>query len=119
MSDRQSSAGLAFLRAALPGAVWIETSRAAELIERHAEEIAARSAARLIVDGHGNLRPEHVRLTDPPVIFDRLEFDLGMRMIDIFDETGLRGLECAMRGAEWIGPALRQACRPPMACSAA
>src|SRR5690606_27479579 len=55
-----------------------------------------------IVEGHGDLRPEHVCLTEPIQIFDALEFDLGMRVLDPFDEMNYLGLECALLGAGWI-----------------
>lgn len=76
------------------------------LLERHEHEIKERIASGLVVDGHGDLRPEHVCLTDPPVIFDRLEFDPHMRLIDIYDEIGYLALECELLGAAWVGPFL-------------
>ncbi|MGO4915509.1 hypothetical protein [Pseudogemmobacter sp. W21_MBD1_M6] len=78
-------------------------TRAEAMIAGHAPEIAQRDTARLIIEGHGDLRPEHVCLTSPPVIFDRIEFASEMLMIDIFDEVNYLGLECAMLGAPWIG----------------
>lgn len=59
-----------------------------------------------IVDGHGDLRPEHICLIDPIVIFDCLEFDDGLRQVDSVDELTFLGLECAMLGAPSIGPKL-------------
>lgn len=59
-----------------------------------------------IVEGHGDLRPEHVCLVDPIQIFDCLEFDRSMRILDPFDEMNYLGLECEMLGAGWIGPQL-------------
>jgi len=61
-----------------------------------------------IVEGHGDLRPEHVCLTRPPVIIDCLEFSRPLRLIDPFDEVAYLGLECDLLGARWIGPLLRQ-----------
>ncbi|MDP4034125.1 MAG: hypothetical protein Q8P60_14970 [Pseudorhodobacter sp.] len=79
-------------------------SMAEALILRHGAEISQRDKARLIVEGHGDLRPEHVCLITPPVVYDRIEFSIEMRMIDIFDEVNYLGLECAALGAQWIGP---------------
>lgn len=59
-----------------------------------------------IRDGHGDLRPEHIALTDPPVVIDALEFNATLRAQDPYDELAFLGLECAMRGAPDIGPAL-------------
>lgn len=86
-------------------------AQAQALIARHAAEIEDREAARLIVEGHGDLRPEHVCLTAPPVLFDRIEFASEMLMIDIFDEANYLGLECAMLGTTWIGPMVMDALR--------
>jgi aminoglycoside phosphotransferase family enzyme len=59
-----------------------------------------------IVEGHGDLRPEHVCLTDPPQIIDCLEFNRAMRIIDPYDEVNYLGLECEIHGAAWIRPLL-------------
>ncbi|MDF1855908.1 hypothetical protein [Pseudooceanicola sp.] len=76
------------------------------LLHSFRAEIEERRAAGLIVEGHGDLRPEHVCLTSPPVIFDRLEFASKLRQVDIYDEVNYLGLECAMLGADWIWPRL-------------
>lgn len=65
-----------------------------------------RAQAGHIVDGHGDLRPEHVCLTDPVVIFDCLEFSPALRLVDPFDEVTFLGMECTRLGASWIGAAL-------------
>lgn len=67
----------------------------------------ARARAGRIVDGHGDLRPEHVFLTAPPVIIDALEFDRGLRLVDPFDEIAFLGLEAARAGAGWLFDPLR------------
>jgi aminoglycoside phosphotransferase family enzyme len=59
-----------------------------------------------IVEGHGDLRPEHICLEDPPVIIDCLEFNVSLRLVDPVDEIAFLGLECTRLGAGWIGPAL-------------
>jgi aminoglycoside phosphotransferase family enzyme len=59
-----------------------------------------------IVDGHGDLRPEHVCLTHPIVIFDCLEFNDELRQVDPVDELAFLGMECSLLGAAWIGPKL-------------
>ena len=65
-----------------------------------------RVAAGRIVDGHGDLRPEHVWLNTPPVVIDCLEFNARLRQVDPFDEVAYLGMECARLGAPWIGPRL-------------
>jgi aminoglycoside phosphotransferase family enzyme len=59
-----------------------------------------------IVDAHGDLRPEHVCLTEPIELIDRLEFDSTLRLLDPWEEIGLLGMFCAMAGAAWVGPRL-------------
>jgi aminoglycoside phosphotransferase family enzyme len=66
--------------------------------------LRARVAEHRVRDGHGDLRPDHIFLTDPPVVIDCLEFNAQLRQVDPFDELAYLGLECAMAGAPWIGP---------------
>lgn len=79
-------------------------------LQRHAPLLMARAAGGHVVDGHGDLRPEHVCLLQPPVVIDALEFNATLRQVDPFDELGFLGLECEMAGAPWIGPRLMAAC---------
>lgn len=60
----------------------------------------------MVVEGHGDLRPEHVCLVDPVQIIDCLEFNRAMRLVDPYDEVCYLGLECAMLHAEWARPIL-------------
>ncbi|MGA0610808.1 hypothetical protein [Caldimonas sp. KR1-144] len=78
---------------------------------QRAHDGALRERAHRLVDGHGDLRPEHVCLLDPPVVFDALEFNARLRQIDPFDELAFLGLECAMRRATWVAPMLAAAAR--------
>jgi len=55
-----------------------------------------------IVEGHGDLRPEHVFLVEPVQIIDCLEFNRSMRILDPYDEVNYLGLECELLGATWI-----------------
>lgn len=71
-------------------------------------ELDARVHARRIVEGHGDLRPEHVCLLTPPVVIDCLEFNRDLRLLDPFDEIAFLGLECARLGAAWAGPLLQE-----------
>lgn len=54
---------------------------------------------RRIIEGHGDLRPEHICLTDPPAIIDCLEFNEELRLLDPFDELSYLALECRLLGA--------------------
>jgi uncharacterized protein len=77
---------------------------------RHRPALHERAARGRIVDGHGDLRPEHVCLLPTPVVIDCLEFNARLRQVDMFDELAFLGLECEMAGASWIGPRLIDAC---------
>lgn len=65
--------------------------------------LGQRAAEQRIVEGHGDLRPEHVCLNDPPVIIDCLEFSRDLRLVDPIDELTFLALECELLAARWIG----------------
>ena len=65
-----------------------------------------RIAAGRIVEGHGDLRPEHIFLTDPIEIIDCLEFSRRLRTLDPFEEITFLGLEAAQMGVGWVHGAL-------------
>lgn len=56
-----------------------------------------------IVEGHGDLRPEHVCMLDEPVVIDCLEFNRAFRVLDRVDELGYLALECERLGAPEVG----------------
>ncbi|HXZ46104.1 MAG TPA: hypothetical protein VEH02_05205 [Pseudolabrys sp.] len=70
--------------------------------------IAARLRHRRIVDGHGDLRPEHIWLDDRVRIIDCLEFNARLRINDPLDEIAFLALECERLGAKWAGDYLRR-----------
>lgn len=74
--------------------------------DRHGRLLDERVAARRIVEAHGDLRPEHVCLGDPPVIIDCLEFERAFRLLDPADELAYLALECERLGAPGIGDRL-------------
>jgi aminoglycoside phosphotransferase family enzyme len=82
-------------------------------------QLEARAQSGRLVDGHGDLRPEHICLTESVVIFDCLEFNAELRQVDPFDEIALLGVECAQLGAPQLlrrfteGLALRLGAAPP------
>lgn len=78
--------------------------RLSRALDAHAAALRVRVESGHVVEGHGDLRPEHVCLLESPIVIDCLEFDAGLRQLDAFDELAFLGLECAMIGAEWIGP---------------
>lgn len=88
-----------------PPVTAIEVAKHAVRACRH--EILERSAGGVLIEGHGDLRAEHVCLMRPPVVFDRLETDRALRLVDPFFEVTALGLECNLLGGRWIGVQLR------------
>lgn len=75
-----------------------------------ADLLRDRASRKRVLDGHGDLRPEHVCLLQPPVVIDCLEFNPQLRQVDPFDEMAYLSLECGLVGAPWIGPRLVSGC---------
>lgn len=67
------------------------------------ESLANRIRDRRVVDGHGDLRPEHIYFIPAPKIIDCVEFSAEFRTNDIADELAFLGMECDRLHAEWIG----------------
>ena len=65
-----------------------------KFVARDAAAFDARVNSGLIVEGHGDLRPEHICLTEPVVVFDCLEFSQDLRILDTADELAFLFLEC-------------------------
>jgi len=57
-----------------------------------------------IVEGHGDLRPEHICLTAEPAVIDCLEFNRAFRIVDPVDELCFLSMECEFLGAPQVGP---------------
>jgi aminoglycoside phosphotransferase family enzyme len=95
-------------RFALPAATLATVQGVLARYLDHGTDLAARVDAGRIIEGHGDLRPEHVCLSVPPVVIDCLEFNRALRRLDPFDEVAFLALECARLGAPWVGPRLRQ-----------
>jgi aminoglycoside phosphotransferase family enzyme len=76
------------------------------ILERIGALLDERVRAGRIVEGHGDLRPEHVYLVEPLAIIDCLEFSRTLRVVDIADEIGFLVLECERLGAAVAGYAL-------------
>jgi aminoglycoside phosphotransferase family enzyme len=79
-------------------------------IERARRLLAERAAAGCVVEGHGDLRPEHCYLGEPAAIIDCLEFDRELRVMDRAEELCFFELECAFTGHASQGSWLRREC---------
>ena len=69
----------------------------AMLRSRH-ELFDSRVLAGKVVEGHGDLRPEHVCLRPKIAIIDCLDFSAALRMVDPVDELAYLALECERLG---------------------
>ena len=79
----------------------------AGFLDTHAALIEPRAAK--IVEGHGDLRPEHVCLTPEPIFIDCLEFNRELRIVDPADELAYLSMECEFLGASGIRDTLFRA----------
>ncbi len=83
----------------------IDTLRgtALDLLRRDPALFEQRAADGNIIEGHGDLRPEHICLEAKPVIFDCLEFNRRFRIVDATDELAFLAMECDRLGAPFVG----------------
>jgi aminoglycoside phosphotransferase family enzyme len=65
--------------------------------------LVARVQRRRIIDGHGDLRPEHIWLDHRIRIIDCLEFNPRLRAVDPIDEIAFLDVECERLGAAPVG----------------
>lgn len=72
-------------------------------IVKYPDVFDARIVDGKIVDGHGDLRPEHIFLGSRPAIIDRIEFNSKLRVIDVAEELSFLALECEMLGSTVVG----------------
>ncbi|MES3023197.1 MAG: hypothetical protein V4857_16655 [Pseudomonadota bacterium] len=73
--------------------------------------LAARVGGGRIVEGHGDLRPEHICLCARVAVIDCLEFAPELRALDPADELAFLALECERMGAAPAAAVLQQAYR--------
>jgi len=82
-----------------------------DAVALHWHTLAGRAQEGRIVEGHGDLRPEHVCMLSPPVVIDCLEFDATLRELDPFDEIAFLALEVDLLGPSGIGRELWRCCQ--------
>jgi aminoglycoside phosphotransferase family enzyme len=77
-----------------------------DFLENRSSLFDARVQAGKIVEGHGDLRPEHICLQPELAIIDCLEFSRDLRIIDTADELAFLAMECERLGAPVLGSIL-------------
>jgi len=74
-----------------------------DILENDGPLFNERVAGKHIVEGHGDLRPEHICLRPNLAIIDCLEFSHELRITDTADELAFLALECARLGSAGLG----------------
>jgi len=80
--------------------------RVEAFIDRRKDLLLQRLADGRVVEGHGDLRPEHICLGPTPQIIDCLEFRADLRFLDPVEELAFLTMECDRMGARSVGPIL-------------
>jgi uncharacterized protein len=75
-------------------------------VEAHAAELRRRASLGLARDGHGDLRCEHVLAGSTLAIVDRVEFDPGLRRIDVACDLAFLTMDLEAQGQRWAARAL-------------
>jgi len=104
----------------------VQRAHAAQLqmLQLRPELLIDRVAGKWILEGHGDLRPEHIFLEISPQIIDCIEFDKEYRQVDVADELSFLAMECDHLEAGDVGAHILQRCqqllgdRPPPELSA-
>jgi predicted kinase len=106
---RDNFAALRGLDADLPRAQ-INRLEAAHLqfVRLYPERFRRRLEGGYIRDGHGDLRAEHICLTDTPVVFDCVEFNDRYRHNDVADELAFLAMDLEFQGAPELSARLRE-----------
>jgi len=78
-----------------------------KFLSRHEKLLLGRLEQRRIVDGHGDLRPEHIWLGDGVKIIDCVEFNARLRALDPLEEIAYLDLECEHLGMKGVGDYIR------------
>lgn len=86
----------------------VRTLHAAQVdfLHREAALFDARVIAGYVVEGHGDLRPEHICLNEQARVIDCLEFNRQFRLVDPADELSFLAMECERLGAASAGDEL-------------
>lgn len=79
-------------------------------VATHLDWLQARARGGCVIEAHGDLRPEHVLLDDPPAVIDCLEFDRNLRVMDRAEELAFLDLECDRLGHPEVGRRIMLEC---------
>ncbi len=91
-------------------------SRAEGFLRDRSPRIEARKAAGFVIDGHGDLHGRNVLMTNPPVVFDCIEFSDELRTLDVLSEIGFLIMDLERFGREDLAEAFLEAYRSQFEC---
>ncbi len=86
-------------------------NRVDRALSTYRPQLEERAAQGWLVDGHGDLRPEHICFQNGVIIFDCLEFNDALRQVDPVDEIAYLAIECSRLGADRLGAEVWQRVR--------
>lgn len=83
------------------------TNTQLQALTLYSEDFRHRVADGRVVDGHGDLRPEHIYFQrDQPQLIDCVEFSSEYRTNDVVDEVSFLAMECDRLGRPSVGEAI-------------
>ncbi len=85
-------------------------------VERHSERLVARANTGFWVDGHGDLHSRNIFLTEPPIVFDCIEFDPHLRRLDVLNELAFLSMDFDFFGRPDLAEALLRFYQEEHAC---
>ncbi len=80
-------------------------------VTNHAATLQRRAAEGWVREGHGDLRAEHVLIDGDVQVVDCLEFDPGLRRLDVAEDLAFLVLDLAARGGKRLSEVLVTAYR--------
>ena len=104
--ERRIRANAAALLSSLPNEqLRVHRIHSAQLryLRLQVEVFTKRVADGHIVEGHGDLRPEHIYVENPPAVIDCIEFSEELRQLDVADELSFLAMECQRLGDGGLG----------------
>ena len=104
--ERRIRANAAALLSSLPNEqLRVHRIHSAQLryLRLQVEVFTKRVADGHIVEGHGDLRPEHIYVENPPAVIDCIEFSEELRQLDVADELSFLAMACQRLGDGGLG----------------
>ncbi len=108
VAENRSSLYELSLQLSLDPLPWLAlASQQALFLRIYREDFFNRVRTGCIIEGHGDLRPEHIVLEEQVSLIDGIEFNRDFRVLDIADELSFLACECAVLGYSELGAAIR------------